>query len=125
MHMIIFLHWLLTSFLILAIASILPGVNVEGFLAAFAASVILGLINAFLRPLFILLTLPINILTLGIFTFVINAFFILFTSWIVPGFEVQNFWWALLFSLILSLANILIRGQTGTRIIIRREKGEW
>ena len=67
--------------------------------------VVLGIINAFIKPVLIILTLPINILTLGLFTFVINALIIILTSGLVPGFKVNGFWWALLFSIVLSIVN--------------------
>lgn len=84
-------------------AYILPGVKVDGFFTALVVAVILGVVNAFIKPILVVLTLPITVLTLGIFLFVINAVLVLLVSNIVPGFTVANFWWALLFSLVLSL----------------------
>lgn len=84
-------------------AYILPGVTVSGFLTALIVALVLGLINAVIKPILLILTLPINILTLGLFTFVINAAIILLVSAIVPGFRVDGFWWALLFSIVLSI----------------------
>jgi putative membrane protein len=89
-------------------AYILPGVNVAGFVNALLAAIVLSIINAFIKPIVILLTLPINIITLGLFTFVINALMILIVSTIVPGFNVDGFWWALLFSLILSVVQMVL-----------------
>ena len=89
-------------------AYILPGVAVASFFAAFVTAVVLGIINAFIKPILIVLTLPLNVLTLGLFTLVINALLIMLTGIIVPGFEVVNFWWALLFGLILSLVNFVL-----------------
>ncbi len=86
-------------------AYLLPGVRVDDFFAALVAAVVIGLINTFLRPVFILLTLPINILTLGLFTLVINALLIMLASSLVPGFQVANFGWAMLFSVVLFLVN--------------------
>jgi putative membrane protein len=101
--MIFLIHWLITTIAILISAYLLPGVTVKGFFAALVTALVLGLINTFIRPILLILTLPINILTLGLFTFVINALLILLTSAVVPGFYVRNFWWALLFSFVLSL----------------------
>jgi len=101
--MIFLIHWLITTIAILIAAYLLPGVTVKGFFAALVTALVLGLINTFIRPILLILTLPINILTLGLFTFVINALLIMLTSAVVPGFDVRNFWWALLFSLVLSL----------------------
>jgi putative membrane protein len=86
-------------------AYILPGVKVDGLLTAFIVAIVLGAVNMFIKPLFVLLTLPLNILTLGLFTFVINALLILLVSNIVPGFKVDGFLWALIFSLVLSVVS--------------------
>lgn len=102
------LHWILATAAIIITAYLLPGVSVAGLLPAAAAAVVLGLVNAFLRPLIILLTLPINILTLGLFTLVINALLILLTARIVPGFAVRGFWWAVLFSVVLFFVNLIL-----------------
>ena len=84
---------------------VLPGVNVDGFFTAIVVAVILGIVNAFLKPILVLLTIPITVLSLGLFIFVINALLILLVARIVPGFTVENFWWALAFSLVLSIVN--------------------
>jgi putative membrane protein len=84
-------------------AYILPGVIVQGVGTAVVLAIVLGVLNFFLKPILILFTLPINILTFGLFTFIINAFLILLASNIVPGFYVNNFGWALLFAVILSI----------------------
>lgn len=100
MHIVINLF--LNTIAVMVGAYLLPGVDVAGFWDALVAAVVIGIINAVLKPLLILLTLPINILTLGLLTFVINAMMILLASAIVSGFEVANFGWALVFSLLLS-----------------------
>jgi putative membrane protein len=97
------LQWLVSGLAIIITAYLLPGVRVSGFFAALVTALILGLINAFIRPVLILLTLPLNILTLGLFTLVINALLIMLAAAIVPGFSVQGFWWALLFGLVLAV----------------------
>jgi len=104
----ILLNWLIAALAVLASAYVLPGVSVAGFGSAMIVALVLGIINAFIRPLLLLLTLPINVLTLGLFTFVINAFLVLLTAQIVPGFRVDGFWYALLFSLVLSIVTALI-----------------
>ncbi|MBP9686808.1 MAG: phage holin family protein [Candidatus Doudnabacteria bacterium] len=101
----LFLNWLVAAIAVLITSYILPGVHVAGLVAALVVVVILGLINAFIKPLLILLTLPVNILTMGLFTLVINALLVLLASAIVPGFQVDGFWWALLFSVLLTLVN--------------------
>ena len=84
-------------------AYILPGVNVQNYVVALIVAVVLGLVNTFLRPLLILLTLPVTVITFGLFIFVINALLILIVANLVPGFTVDSFWWAVAFSLVLSV----------------------
>jgi putative membrane protein len=105
----ILINWLISALLILAVAYILPGVVVVGLWVAIVVALVLGLINAIIRPVAIFLTLPINIITLGLFTFVLDALLILLAAKVVSGFEVESFWWALLLSLILSIANSYLK----------------
>ncbi len=101
----ILINWIISALAILAAAYILPGVHVTSFVTALVTAVVLGIINAALKPILIILTLPINILTLGLLTFVINALVIILTANLVPGFKVYGFWWALIFSIVLSIIN--------------------
>ena len=95
---------LLVSGLAVVISSyVLPGVTVDSFLTAIFAAVVLGLVNMFVRPLMLFLTLPINILTLGLFSFVVNAVMILIVAALVPGFKVDGLGWAILFGIVLSV----------------------
>lgn len=103
--MAILISWIVSALAILASAYVLPGVHVASFTTALVAALVLGIINAFIKPVLIFLTLPITILTLGLFTFVINAFVIILAANLVPGFSVDSFWWALLFSIVLSVIN--------------------
>lgn len=103
--MALLFRWLIYSLAILVVAYVLPGVHVAHFWIAVIAAMVLGVLNAIIKPILILLTLPINILTLGLFTFVINALMILLTSSLVKEFHVDNFWWALLFSILLSIVS--------------------
>ncbi|OGY45622.1 MAG: hypothetical protein A3A24_01735 [Candidatus Buchananbacteria bacterium RIFCSPLOWO2_01_FULL_46_12] len=104
----ILINWLIIALVIMIGAYILPGVNVTDFWSAFVAAAILGLLNAFLKPLIIILTLPINILTLGLFTLVINTLILMLVSAIVPGVVIASFWSALIFSIVISLFNIML-----------------
>ena len=99
---------LVNTLAILITAYLLPGVQLDGFLPGLITAIVLGLINTFVKPVLIILTLPITILTLGLFLLVINAVVILLTSALVPGFYVNGFWWALLFSLVLSIVNWIL-----------------
>lgn len=101
----ILIQWLLSALAIMVAAYLLPGVKIDGFFAGLVAAVVIGLINTFIKPIFIILTLPINILTLGLFTLVINALLIMLASSLVPGFHVAGFGWALVFSILLFFVN--------------------
>lgn len=101
----ILVHWLLSAIAIVVTGYLLPGVHIASFTAALVAAVVLGILNAVIKPILLLLTLPITILTLGLFALVINAVVILVASELVSGFKVDGFWWALLFSIILSIVN--------------------
>lgn len=97
------INWLVSALAILITAYFLPGVTVGGLVPALIFAVVLGILNIIIKPILLILTLPINILTLGLFTFVINALVIMLASYIVPGFAVAGFLWALLFGIILTL----------------------
>lgn len=99
------INWLLAALAIMVTAYLLPGVQLSGFVPALLTALVLGLVNAFIKPILLLLTLPINILTLGLFTLVINALLIMLVSKIVSGFQVAGFWWALVFSVVLTVVN--------------------
>lgn len=96
---------LLNSIAVFVAGTIIPGVRLHNFLTAVVVAVVLGFINTIIRPIIFVLTLPINILTLGLFTFVIIGFLTLLVSYLVPGFEVDGFWWALLFAFVLAIFN--------------------
>ncbi len=101
--------WLVYSFAIYVTSLILPGVSIVSLWAAVITAAVLSIINVFVKPFVILLTLPATILTIGLFLFVINAFMIMLASSIVGGFVVNNFGWALIFSIIIStIYDILI-----------------
>lgn len=99
------LRWLLLTVAIMFATYLVPGIQVAGFSSALFAAAVLGILNVLLRPLLIVITLPINILTLGLFTFVINALLLQMVSGVVSGFYVHGFWSAVLGSLVISLAN--------------------
>ena len=102
------LKLLLSAISVILASYLLPGVYVEGFWMAFIVAVLLSLLNATLKPLLIIFTIPITFLTLGLFLLVINALMILIVDYFIEGFRVDGFWWALAFSLILSLINALL-----------------
>lgn len=93
---------LLSALAVIIGAYLLPGIELNGFGSALLVALALALLNQFVRPLLILLTIPATVLSLGLFLFVVNALVILLADWMVLGFNVKDFWWALLFSIILS-----------------------
>ena len=97
----ILIRWLIYAVAIMLLTYVVPGISVKNFYSALLAALVLGLVNAVIRPLIILLTLPVNILTLGLFTLVINALMLWLVSSIVKGFDVKNFVAAFLGALIL------------------------
>jgi putative membrane protein len=104
----IFIRWLTLTGAIIVTSYLLDGIQVSGFVSAFFAAAMLGILNALFRPILILLTLPINILTLGFFTFVINALVLKTASGVISGFEVIGFWSAIFGSLIISAISWLL-----------------
>ena len=111
----IFIRWLTATAAIVATAYLLDGIQVSGFFSAVFAAAVLGVLNAVLRPVALLLTLPINILSLGLFTFIINALMLKMASGIIPGFDVYGFWNAILGSLLISLISWLLNSFVGER----------
>jgi putative membrane protein len=104
----ILLRWLIQTFSIIATSYLIDGIQVSGFLSAFFAAAILGILNAFFRPILFILTLPINILSLGLFTFVINAVMLMMASGVISGFKVDGFWSAVFGSFLISLVSWLL-----------------
>jgi putative membrane protein len=105
----IILHWFVAALAILITAYILPGVHVSGIVSALVLAVVLGAVNAVLRPVLIFLTLPITILSLGLFVLVINALLVILASYIVPGFAVDSFWWAFIFAIVLAIVSYVLQ----------------
>jgi putative membrane protein len=104
------IHWLVIALALWVTAYILPGVTVESWMALGVAAVVLGFVNAIVRPLLVILTLPVTVLTLGLFYFVVNGFTFFLVAKIVPGFAVASFWWAMLGALMVSLLSWFVGG---------------
>lgn len=98
---IFFTAWLLKS-----------GITIDNYPTALILAIVLAILNTFLKPILIFLTIPFTIVTLGFFLLVINAVIVLIASDFVPGFKVQGFWWALLFSIIVTFVNSILVGLT-------------
>lgn len=115
MYMNVLLRWLLTAASLILIASIVPGMTMSGIYIALITALILGLVNVVIRPIFLFFTLPINILTLGLFTFVINALMFWFVASFIDGFEVSGFKAAFIGALLLTLAGWIINSTKKRR----------
>lgn len=102
------IKWLCLTGAVFFAAYVLDGIYVKDFFSAFFAAAVLGVLNMFFRPLLFILTLPINVMSLGLFTFIINAFMLKMASGIISGFTVTGFWTAVFGSLLISIANWLL-----------------
>jgi putative membrane protein len=127
----ILMRWLVLTAAILIASYLVEGIRVHGFWSAFFSAAILGILNAFFRPILILLTLPFTILSFGLFIFVINALLLMMVSGVIPGFEVHSFWSAVLGSLIISIVSWLLgsfvneRGKIEYIDLKKRGKDRW
>jgi putative membrane protein len=99
---------IVTSVVAFGLSYLLDGIKFDSFWSAIVVAIVLAVLNAIIKPILILLTLPITLFTFGLFLFVINALMILLAEKLVDGFSVDGFWWALLFSLLLSLLTSLL-----------------
>ena len=108
----LFLNLLLNGFAVIVVDYLLPGVHIDSFFTAIVVAIGIGIVNMFIKPIVILFTLPFNIITLGLFTFIINGLMILLVSAFIPGFVVNNFGWAMLFSIVLWVVNFVFHSLT-------------
>jgi putative membrane protein len=109
----ILMRWLILTVAIIVTSYLLDGIQIGGLFSAIFSAGLLGILNAFFRPILLVLTLPINILSLGLFTFVINALLLLMASGVIPGFTVSGFWTALFGSLLISLVSFIMNTFIG------------
>lgn len=109
------IRWLILTAAITAASFLMDGIEVAGFFSALGAAAILGVLNAVFRPILIILTLPINVLTLGLFTFVINAVLLKMVSGVITGFQVHGFWSAVFGSLVISLVSWFLSSFVNSR----------
>ncbi|MBI9076242.1 MAG: phage holin family protein [Desulfatibacillum sp.] len=120
------IRWLVLTGSILVVAYLLEGIHVSGFFSAFFAAAALSTLNALFRPILLVLTLPINVLSLGLFTLVINAAMLKMAQAVIPGFEVVGFWTSVFGALLISLVswalNSFISGKGGVKVIDMRNR---
>ena len=105
----IFIHWFLSALAIAIAAYILPGITISGIVPLLVLAVVLAVINTFIRPLLLVLTLPLSILTLGLFALVLNTLLIMLAGMIVPGVAISGFLSALLFGIVLALVSAVLK----------------
>lgn len=105
--------WLILALSLILVAKITPGMEIAGFMAALFAVVAISIVNTFIKPIIMFFALPLNILTFGLFIFVINALLFAFSAFIVPGFSVEGFFPALLGSILYSLLSLVVNMATG------------
>jgi putative membrane protein len=108
--MMLFLVWILNAVAVLVVAYILPVITVASFGSALIAALVLGLLNAVVKPLLILLTLPLTVVTLGLFLFVLNALVFWLAGSILRGFQVDGFWWAVIGAIVYSIVSTALTG---------------
>lgn len=102
------LRTLLSALAVVLLANILPNVSVDSYITAIIVAVVLSLLNFLVKPILVILTLPVTFVTLGLFLLIINAIIILLADQLIDGFSVANIWWALLFSLLLSFLQSIL-----------------
>lgn len=110
------LRFLLNGIAVVLTAYLLPGVEINDYWTALVVVIVLGIVNVVVKPFLLILTIPVTVLSLGLFLLVINALMILLTDYFVDGFNVDGFWLALLFSLVLSLFNSLFADLTKSKV---------
>lgn len=108
--MTLILVWILNAVALLVVAYVLPGITVASFGSALIAALVLGLLNTLVKPVLILLTLPITVVTLGLFLLVLNALVFWFAGSILKGFHVEGFWWAVIGAIVYSLVSGFLSG---------------
>lgn len=101
------LRWLLNTLALFVVVTVVPGFHYKGWISLFIAAAVLGLLNAVVRPILFVLTLPLTIVTLGLFLLVLNAIMLELTAWLVPGFGIDTFWWAMAGALVLAVVSLV------------------
>lgn len=101
-------NWFINALALYIVSIILDGIYIKDFITALAAVIIIGLVNALIKPILVILTIPITLLSLGLFTFILNALMLILASSITPGFEVRGFWTAIVGSILLSIVSTVL-----------------
>ncbi len=109
------IRWLISAVSIYIITYLPIGITVSSFKSTIIAAAILGIINVTIKPILVILTLPINIITLGLFTFIINGIVLIITSYVVVGFDVKNIFSAVIASILISIVNVILTNLIGAK----------
>ncbi len=109
------LRWIGYALAVMLVAFIIPGIEVDGFMGALIAAIILGLANTFIRPILMFISLPLNFLTLGLFALVINALLLWLVAYFAPGLDVEGFWSAFFGAIVLAIVIAIVDGITGKK----------
>ncbi|MCF8257133.1 MAG: phage holin family protein [Flavobacteriales bacterium] len=117
----ILIRIVISSLAVLLTAWLLPGIDVDDYITAILVAIVLALLNGFVKPVLIILTIPFTVFTLGLFLLVINAAMVMLAHRFVSGFHVDGFWWALLFSIVLSVVTSIMEGLGGSKAKHSRE----
>ena len=123
--LVVITRWLVITVAILLASQFVPGIEVDKLSTAVVAACVLGLVNIFIKPIVVVLTLPLSILTLGVFYFVINAFMLKLAAYLVSGFEVQSFFSAFFGSLIISIVSWLANSFISTHKIVKTDDPDY
>ncbi len=118
------IKFLIIGLAVYGLSMLFSGITVSGYLSALLVVLVLSLVNTFIKPVLQLLTLPITVVTFGLFLLVINGGMILLVDWLLPGFDVANFWWALLLSICLSCINSVLEGKANQKQATQARLGE-
>jgi putative membrane protein len=110
--MSLIIRWILNTLALFLVVKIVPGFSDPGWVTLAIAAAVLGLLNAIIRPILFVLTLPLTVVTLGLFLLVLNAIMLELTAWLVPGFDIHGFGWAMVGALVLSIVS-LVTGRIG------------
>jgi putative membrane protein len=121
--MSLIIRWILNTLALFLVVTIVPGYLYRDWTTLAIAAAVLGLLNAIVRPILFVLTLPLTVLTLGLFLLVLNAIMLELTAWLVPGFDISGFGWAVVGALVLSIVS-LVTGRIGKGEAKGRSKGE-
>ena len=105
--MALLVRWILNTLALFVVVTIVPGFHYKSWITLAIAAAVLGLLNTIVRPILVVLTLPLTVITLGLFLLVLNAIMLELTAWLVPAFDIDSFWWAIVGALVLAVVSLV------------------